>query len=70
MIYALRSRLFNSLSTASRMKAAMDSFSIKTRSIRSLVPPGSRAGICSSLICVRPMPGVIDDITYCYKRRF
>jgi hypothetical protein len=52
----LRSRLFSSRSTASRMKPARDSFSSKTRSIRSSVPPGRRAGICSSLICFRPMP--------------
>lgn len=61
------SRRLSSRSTASRINAARDSLSSKTRSIRSSVPPIRRAGICSSLICLRPMPGVIDDITYCYK---
>lgn len=66
------SRLLSSFSTASRRKS--ERFSLlsgsKTRSMRSSVPPGNRAGICSSLICFRPMPWVIDDITYCYKGVF
>lgn len=63
------SRRLSSFSTASRIKPARLSFSTRTRSIRSSVPPGNRAGVSSSLICVRPMPGVIDDITNCYKRQ-
>jgi hypothetical protein len=37
--------------------------------MRSRVPSGNRAGICSSLICMRPMAMTIDDITYCYKSK-
>lgn len=64
------SRLASSRSTASLMKPATGSFSSSTESIRSRVPFGKRAGICSSLICVLPMATNIDDITYCYKPSF
>jgi len=63
------SRRFSSFSTASRRKSERFSFvsGSRTRSMRSSVPPGNLAGICSSLICFRPMRDILDDITYCYK---
>lgn len=72
MIYRFFSRLLSSFSTASLMKLARFSFASRsrTRSMRSSVPPGNRAGVCSSLICFRPMLTTIDDITYCYKGGF
>jgi hypothetical protein len=51
-----RSRRFSSRSMAARMKSARFSPSSRTASIRSSVPPGSLAGVCSWLICFLPMP--------------
>lgn len=69
--YAFLSRRFNSRSTASRMTSAIFSPSAKVALMRSLVPSGNLAGICSKFICVlpilliSPIDGIVD-ITYIY----
>jgi hypothetical protein len=70
---ALRSRLFSSLSTASLMRSERFSPSSRAESMRSSVPSGNRAGVCSWLIWGRPrlaMTRTLDDITNCYKPYF
>jgi hypothetical protein len=71
----LRSRLSISRSTAVRIRSERFSLGSKTASMRASVPAGNRAGVCSSLIFLRPTgtPLLIssiddfDDIIY-YKR--
>lgn len=65
-----RSRFFSSFSTACRMRSERFSPSSSTSSMRSSVPSGKRAGVCSWLICRLPMAGRIDDITNCNKPYF
>jgi hypothetical protein len=60
-------RRFSSRSTASRMKSDRFSLSARTASILSSVPPGKRAGVCSSLIRGRPTVERISDISFCAK---
>ena len=48
------SRRSSSRSIASRMKSERFSFGRRTASMRASVPSGKRAGVCSSLIFVRP----------------
>jgi hypothetical protein len=49
------------------MTSAIFSPSSRTALMRSLVPSGNLAGICSKLICGLLMVRRIADITYCYK---
>ena len=61
--FGRRVRRLISRSTASRMKSERFSLSAKSASIRASVPSGKRAGVCSSLIFVRPTGRFVPDIT-------
>jgi hypothetical protein len=58
-----RARRLISRSTAARMKSERFSLFANSSSIRSNVPDGNRAGVCSSLILVRPTGRFVPDIT-------
>ena len=62
--YLAADRRFNSASTASRIKSDRFSPSASAASMRASVPPGKRAGVCSSLILGRPTGAAIVDITF------
>ena len=60
-------RRFSSRSTASLMKSERFSPSFSTASILASVPPGKRAGVCSSLIRGRPTTARISEMTFCVE---
>lgn len=58
------SRRCTSRSTASRMKSDRFSPPASKASMRASVPPGNRAGVCSSLMRGLPTGGRVGDITF------